>query len=383
MKQYDYIIAGGGCAGLMFAYFINHSELANKKTLILDFRQKCNNDRTWCYWEKNEGIFDQIITKKWNLLEFYSQDKLIPLNIQPYFYKMIRGIDFYEFIKMDIALNPHIEWIHEKVEDINDGINEALVITDQNTYSGRYVLNSLPITTDFNSQKYNHIVQHFLGWFIETKNNSFNPERPVFMDFRVAQKDDMRFVYVLPVDSRKALVEYTIFSADIATGEEFRIELEKYIKDFLHIDEFQILDKEFGKIHLTDYPFRIRESKHVINIGSRAGMIKPSTGFAFTRIERQSEALVNALIKKGHPFYSISLLKKRYRLYDKTYLKALSNHINRGHVFLSKMFRKNNSNDIFRYLNEESSIAGEFKLFFTVDIPRFTKALIDVLIKKL
>ena len=73
--KYDYIIAGSGCAGLSLLYRILNEQSLNKKNiLVIDKNQKNINDRTWCFWENKEGIFNSIVTHKWNTLEFLNPD---------------------------------------------------------------------------------------------------------------------------------------------------------------------------------------------------------------------------------------------------------------------------------------------------------------------
>ena len=71
-KVYDYIIAGGGCAGLSLVMrMLKESQLSTKKILIIDKDSKQLNDRTWCYWEKGEGFFDEIVYRKWEKAWFH------------------------------------------------------------------------------------------------------------------------------------------------------------------------------------------------------------------------------------------------------------------------------------------------------------------------
>ena len=52
--KYDYIVTGGGCAGLSFIlHLLQAPSLANKTILLIEKEQNRTNDRTWCYWEKN------------------------------------------------------------------------------------------------------------------------------------------------------------------------------------------------------------------------------------------------------------------------------------------------------------------------------------------
>jgi len=95
-KNYDYIIIGAGAAGLMLVdAMIKDDFYKGKSILLLDKDSKQTNDRTWCFWEKGEGQFDTIVNKKWNHIYFGGKQFSKRFNINPYTYKMVRGIDFY------------------------------------------------------------------------------------------------------------------------------------------------------------------------------------------------------------------------------------------------------------------------------------------------
>ena len=67
MKQYDYIIAGSGCAGLSLVFYMNQTALQNKSILIIDKAPKTKNDRTWCFWIDKPIVFDEIVFKEWSI----------------------------------------------------------------------------------------------------------------------------------------------------------------------------------------------------------------------------------------------------------------------------------------------------------------------------
>ena len=52
MKDFDYIIIGGGCAGLTLAYELEyHDKLKNKTLAIIEKRDEYKRDKTWSYWK--------------------------------------------------------------------------------------------------------------------------------------------------------------------------------------------------------------------------------------------------------------------------------------------------------------------------------------------
>ena len=73
----------------------------------------------------------------------------------------------------------------------------------------------------WNQDKYPVLQQHFVGWFIKTKQAAFDPEKVLFMDFDIPQRNETRFLYVLPLDQYNALVEYTLFSEKLLKQEEY------------------------------------------------------------------------------------------------------------------------------------------------------------------
>ena len=50
MKEFDYIIIGGGCAGLSLAYELQiNNKLNNKSLAIIEPRTNYNRDKTWSF----------------------------------------------------------------------------------------------------------------------------------------------------------------------------------------------------------------------------------------------------------------------------------------------------------------------------------------------
>ena len=85
MDNYDYIIAGAGCAGLsLMHYILKEESLLQKKILVIDKSLKKSNDRTWCFWEQQPGVFESIVYHRWNQLIVQSIDGMVQSAIQPY-----------------------------------------------------------------------------------------------------------------------------------------------------------------------------------------------------------------------------------------------------------------------------------------------------------
>ncbi|RZK28105.1 MAG: FAD-dependent oxidoreductase, partial [Hymenobacter sp.] len=58
---YDYLLVGGGAAGLSLAYHLaQEPSLASKRVLLIEPEAKDQNDRTWSFWADAPTPFDGL-----------------------------------------------------------------------------------------------------------------------------------------------------------------------------------------------------------------------------------------------------------------------------------------------------------------------------------
>ena len=357
--KYDYIIAGSGCSGLSLLYkIIQTPSLQKKSILVIDKNQKKNNDRTWCFWEKNPGSFESIVYAKWNTLEFISDDTNKKVDLGQYTYKMIQGIHFYNFVLEYAKKFKNVVFIQESIIDIDSIFNEAKVITKKNTYTAKYVFNS---TNLFNPKinKQNSLLQHFKGWNIKTIDPAFNSKVGKLMDFSVSQENGTTFMYVLPTSSTNALVEYTLFSPSPLKQEKYIKELKKYIKEVLKIEKYTIEHEEFGIIPMSLAKFEQNPKPNVINLGTSGGYTKASSGYTFQFIQKNVLDIVKNLKAGKSPVQNLSFKNKIYRWYDRTLINVLLTNKLTGKEIFTIMFKKNSAHKILAFLGNESTITED------------------------
>ncbi len=384
MKQsssvhFDYIIAGAGCAGLSMALrMLNEPQLAQKKIAIIDASKKNENDRTWCFWESGQSFFENIVYHRWSKLVFHTPEKSIPLSISPYQYKMIRGLDFYQHAQTQIQQNHNqIHWIKEKVEAIGNLPNgRAFALANGIEYTADYVFNSIWFEQDrqqFNLGSSFKLLQHFKGWVIETDQPTFNLEEACFMDFRVDQELGTTFVYVLPVSTTRALVEYTYFNEKLLSPEAYDGQLKQYLKVFWHLEQYQIIETEFGIIPMTNHSFK-RDEGGVINIGTAGGWTKPSSGFTFQFIQKNTATLVAALVAGKKPVVQKNWFQKRFSWYDATLLHVLHHQLMEGKTIFYHLFSKLAAHKVLQFLDDETNLLDEIQILNAVPTRIFLPA---------
>ncbi|MCE7923490.1 MAG: hypothetical protein DYG98_10560 [Haliscomenobacteraceae bacterium CHB4] len=212
------------------------------------------------------------------------------------------------------------------------------------------------------SPSYTFLLQHFKGYLIETPDPAFDPAVVTFMDYRLEQKGETRFVYVLPFSSKQALIEFTVFSPDLCPAEEYDAELNRYIHEFLEIRDFRVLESEFGVIPMTDFPFSPAAESKVIHIGTAGGFVKASSGYAFKRTQRKLLAFAGDWEKNGVPDPSLLRSSWRYRFYDSVMLRVLKENAVGGKEFFTGLFQKLPPSLVFRFLDEDSTFADDIQL---------------------
>ena len=374
MKHYNYIYTGTGLAALLTVHeMILSNNFVDKSILLIDSDAKKTNDRTWCFWD-DSNLFDKLISKEWKNTLFANENFKKTLNIEPYHYKMIQGIDLYNYVFDEISKHQNIHFLQDKVVDFSELGNHCLVKTEQNSFTCNKVFNSI-----FNSnfvakqKKYPLLQQHFIGWFIKSKEPVFDENAATFMDFSVNQNGNTRFMYVLPTSKNEALLEYTLFSKDLLSKEEYENEIALYIKN-LGITAYEIIEKERGNIPMTSYPFWENNSKNIINIGSAGGWTKASTGFTFKNVTKKSKQLVSFMHMESDftKFYK----KDKFWLYDMLFIDVLYKNNAIGSKVFSGLFEKGNSGLILKFLDEETSYLEDLQVILKCPKIPFLKALI-------
>ena len=374
MKIYDYIIAGCGCAGMIFAYLMNQSSLAEKKILIIDRELNTGSNKTLSFWEKDSRFYEQIVSKSWNKLKLEFPHHSLDLQLNEYRYKTIKGEDLCNFVIDDLKKNINIDFCIESIDKITEEKDKIEIITHSGRkYQSDYVFSSMPVDLLKISEDPSHhfFFQQFCGFYIQTPQEEFNQETATLMDFRLNQDNITRFCYILPFGPKEALIEITYFSPKMADHTSVRGELEQYIHSVLGFSDYQVTRSEQGIIPMTNFPFPLSEGKRLIYLGTAAGMVKPSTGYAFQRIVRHCENLIHQLEKEKKPVIRIGLWKKRFRVYDSTLLNIMENNKIPVVKIFYGLFTRNPASRIFKFLDEDTCFYEEMLLFFTVKIRVF------------
>lgn len=374
MLHYHYIFTGTGLAALLTVReMVHHPFYQDKKILLLDADAKKTNDRTWCFWDEGRH-FENIQHKAWETAVFADAAFERRFAMAPYTYRMIRGLDFYAAVFEELHQNPNLTFIQEKVVDFQELGNHCLVKTENQSFTCNFIFNSIFNPEPLIAQKKFPLVhQHFVGWMVKTETPVFTPDCATFMDFSVPQKGNTRFMYVLPISENEALLEFTLFSANLLQREEYEWEIKAYLER-LGVTAYTITETEQGNIPMTCYPFWKHNSERILHIGSAGGWTKASTGYTFKNALKKSKALVDFLPQNNdlRKFHGIN----RFWLYDLLLIDILFHQNEVGSSIFASMFRQGKVATIFKFLDEETTFLEDLNIILRCPKTLFIKALI-------
>ena len=383
-----HLIVGAGAAGLSLAYALTrHPATAGQVITLIDPDEKRVNDRTWSYWERADapGLFAELpglVSAEWATAEVRTETERLVLPLAPYIYRTVRGLDFYDAMRAHLAATPHVRWVRATVSDVRDGPEETVArTTDGQEFRATWLYDSRFRYVDLLRKpgKHFYLAQHFVGWEIEAVRDAFDPAIATLFDFRTPQHGSMRFHYVLPHSSRRALVEFTLFSADLLPPAAYAAELRRYLLEAhgLAPADYRIVAEEAGVIPMTDHPLSPRApgSQRVVQIGSGGGASKPSTGFTFRRIQQRTQALMNALTQTGEPWTAESAFARRFRLFDAMMLDVLATRGHEAAAIFAQLFARNPTARLLRFLDEDTTWAEDVAVMNSVPWAPFVAAL--------
>ena len=375
-NKYDYIIAGAGCAGYSLLYHLLQDPLlSKKKILVVDANFNKGNDRTWCFWEDSVGPFETIVCKKWSNIEVLKGAMHRSLPTAPFEYKMIQGIDFYQYISDFAKGFDNVEWVASKILTI-DSINakSARVNWEGGVANADYVFSSI------NGERIQSTLwQHFKGIVVEFDNAVFDAHNARLMDFNVPQMDATAFMYLLPITDKKALVEYTLFSPSMLETAQYDLVLNAYLEEHYKGQTYQIQHTEMGAIPMTSKKLTSNDGA-VVSIGTMGDAVKASTGYAFQFIQKQTQQIVSQL--KSNQALNPDVHHTRHQFYDAVLLYILENQKMAGDEIFARIFKKNRAATVFKFLSNTSTLLDDLKIMSSLPTPIFLPAAIKVLFRR-
>ena len=162
--------------------------------------------------------FESLVHHRWDAISIHSESFSKELPTSPFLYKMIQGIDFYNYVMTAAKLKPNVHWVEAAISNITETNvdhthKEVLLEWEGGFAKGKMVFTSiLPFQMNnlLSATKYDSVNksatqlpflwQHFKGRTVTFNQPVFNHKVARLMDFNVPQHGATAFMYLLPIN---------------------------------------------------------------------------------------------------------------------------------------------------------------------------------------
>ena len=376
--RYEFVILGAGCSGLSLCYYLLERGV-DAPILILDRKRSFEDDRTWCFWDVEPNPFTHLAIKEWRSWDFLSTGRSVTQTTNCYPYRCLAGRDFYKYALARLAESPNVTLrLGEEVRGCTEENGQVRVETSAGTVCVRQVFDGRGLSPDSLAfqearRRATWVPQKFVGLRLWARRPVFDPERCTLMDFSVDQSRGLRFVYVLPMGEREALVENVYLSEAPISQAEHLAEIGAYLDSVygLSPDEYEVFGEERGYIPMTDYAFPQRLGERTHNIGMLGGETRPATGYTFLRTQRHCHAIATAVVSGAEaPERSYP---RRLDLLDSLFLRFVRERPRECPEVYRRMFAGVSPDSLVRFLTEKSTPLDEARLIRALPKTPFLK----------
>ncbi len=342
----DVIIAGGGLAGLALAWFLQ-AEAPGLSLRVIEKRSHYTQDRHWSFWWPQEAPlpFAESVSARFACWRAETAYEHATAHGGRYHYYVIRSADWYAQVLAALGERVVLSSPCERV-------TPEAVYTPGVCYRGRMVINALP--PDMSAAS---LFQQFQGWVVETDRPAFDTSCVRLMDFTLPQPAGAcGFGYLIPFSPQRALVEPTQLTASPDGNDRWFEQSMQHLLRPLAGEEWHVMETERGCLPLNGLPRP--QMQDGFPIGTRAGWMRPSTGYAFVNTLRQTQALAryiaaqHALPPQPWPAY-----RPLARAMDRHFLRVLSRHPDKLPAIFTHWFAAVDADRMVAFLQDEGGIA--------------------------
>ena len=367
-QEVDYLIVGAGCAGLSLAYHLAQRVELDSSVLILDSKPAFEDDRTWCFFDIEEHLFSDLVKHTWQNCRLIDNSGSTDIHCGRRKYSMIKSRDFYDRVVNVLDSDERFELVlGETIESMRSRVGSVEVTTDRRVVKAKQVFDSRPLAWArlLHSGARPFLLQQFVGWTIETAADeySFDTETAILMDFSTRDDESISFIYTLPLSPTRALVEATVLSRKPTSRLRLTRQLERYLEK-KEIRFFEILSREQGVIPMSAAFSRDRFEGRILNVGLRGGLARPSSGYAFLNIQRDSKIISDSIV--GGVKVGDKLKHYQYPqmdiLMDEVMLGVLEKNPHLFSELMIKLFQRCDTESLIRFLSGKAEIMDYAKV---------------------
>ena len=348
--SFDVIILGGGCAGLSLAMRLAAAGPLKQRVLLLEQRARYRHDRHWCFWESAVSESWPVqASQRWSRFEVRLDHRRIEHESAAEPYALIESGRFYAQALSVLHRHPRLQLRRglTVAGSLRVGRRGLLVPTSQGVFEAPYVID----TRAERPRPGLGIWQSFLGYEIEVDAPLFDPKVATLMDFEPQSTSGLAFLYLLPRSRTRALLEWTVFDRNPQPAEGLRGDLERAMAQRIGGQTARISYRESGILPMTvaspTPPLTATLGR--IRCGLDRGMARPSSGYAFSRIQAWADQCA-LRIRAGDPPCPPMADAPWIKAMDQQFLAWLGQNPADGARRLYGLFEKTPTDRLVRFL---------------------------------
>lgn len=352
MADVDLIVLGGGLAGLSLAERLAAAGQRAPRTLVLEARDRHEDDRTWCFWRPGPHRYEALVSAAWPRCAVRHAGREVRIDCAAMPYQMIPSGAFYEHARAAIAGSSRVELEMGRAiagEPVRTAAGFEIDAGEGRVLRARHVVDTRPPKALPDSILW----QSFVGDAVTADGDAFDPGVAVLMDFEADSALGVLFVYVLPISSRRALVETTVFGSRPLGPTSLRPRHEQLLRSRLGDRAFTVDRSEHGVLPMGHAA--VQSASGAVRAGLYFGGARPSTGYAFLRVQDWAEACAASLLRGAGPSGPGPDPWLR-RSMDEVFLRVLRAHPERGGELLLRLFDRAEPARVIRFLGDRGGL---------------------------
>lgn len=350
---YDLALVGAGGAGMCLLLALHQQGLlSERRVLVLEAAEKANNDRTWCFWgQPNDPLveaLDGLLSNAWDQAAMAGHHQALA----PYRYYELRAGTFYKHIQNLCSAYPLLHWQKTTVLGVEAVMTGGYYL---NTPEQRYFSKQVADSRNHHAP-HGELVQSFVGWRVRsTKPHEGGLQ---LMQFEQTDVNSCEFWYILPGKNNECLVELTRFDRQLLLPQTAEPQIASWLQQ--HLGDYTLLETEAGQLPMGLLPKAEQRWSHHIRLGMAAGVMRSSTGYAFSRMYRHATDIAKSVgAQSALPAFR---QHPRHRFYDAVFLNLLARQPALGRMLFARMYSRVAAPVLFRFLDEDSSLADEARV---------------------
>lgn len=348
-RLHDLAIIGGGCAGLALARQLALSA-PRLRVIILEARTTYTDDRSWCFWGRDQHALTPLVSKRWDRWMFSDHLGAEAVHQQAgWSYQYIRSLDYYQHAVASLAdagaasvrMGVRVLKIQRADGGFHITTTEGVVGAHRVVDTRPQVVGSVPM-----------MFQSFIGE--ELVCDQTDHQTAGLMLDMATDAHGFRFVYRLPLGPDRVLIEATRFART-------PVDLDVLVADQAtararSAPGGSVIRQEQAHLPMGYWPAQTAEQPNptgVVLAGQSAGALRAATGYGFWRIQAWAKNCADHIASGQAPLSHPDEPWLRQR-FDRLFLQTLTAEPANAPALFMMMAKRLSPGRFIRFMGDDA-----------------------------